>query len=222
MIVQRKTMPVQSWRNELRATLIQQRRKIPANLRRSLEARIVGQIEDHAGDLAGETLGFYWPIDGEADLRDLAYRLIDQGTAAALPVVVKAGHPLEFRAWLPHSKLRPGVWNIPIPKDRNVVVPTLLFVPLLGFDRAGYRLGYGGGYYDRTVAALSPRPRLIGIGFELSRLPTINPQDHDVPMDMIITEAGAHRYADRPWRPHDSAQTEFDAPMRQQTGGGLA
>jgi 5-formyltetrahydrofolate cyclo-ligase len=83
-----------------------------------------------------------------------------------------------------------GIWDIPVPKPGKPVLPTLLFVPLVGFDDAGYRLGHGGGYYDRTLAALSPRPAAIGVGYAATRLETIHPQPHDIPMDAIATEAG--------------------------------
>jgi 5-formyltetrahydrofolate cyclo-ligase len=80
-----------------------------------------------------------------------------------------------------------GIWNIPIPRERNSVRPTALLVPLVGFDAAGYRLGYGGGYYDRPLATLVPKPLTIGVGYELGRLETIYPQPHDIPMDAIVT-----------------------------------
>jgi 5-formyltetrahydrofolate cyclo-ligase len=86
------------------------------------------------------------------------------------------------------------VWDIPIPIERQAVRPTALLVPLVGFDRQGYRLGYGGGYYDRTLAAMDPKPLIIGIGYEIGRLETIHPQPHDVPMDAIVTEAGVARF----------------------------
>jgi len=84
-----------------------------------------------------------------------------------------------------------GVWNIQIPERRQIVIPHAVLAPLVGFDRNCYRLGYGGGYFDRTLAAFTPRPWAIGVGFELSRLKTICPQDFDIPMDLIVTEAGA-------------------------------
>jgi 5-formyltetrahydrofolate cyclo-ligase len=135
-------------------------------------------------------VGFYWPFRGEIGTHALVRRLIRQGARAALPVVVEKGQPLEFRAWRPGTPLRRGVWDIPIPAERQVVQPTALLVPLVGFDAEGYRLGYGGGYYDRTLVAMAPKPLAIGIGYELGRLPTIHPQAHDVPMDAIVTEAG--------------------------------
>ena len=85
-------------------------------------------------------------------------------------------------------KMSRGVWNIPVPGERTLVQPNLLLVPLVGFDAAGYRLGYGGGYYDRTLAAMSPRPLTIGVGFAMGRLNSIYPQPHDIPMDAIVTE----------------------------------
>ena len=101
--------------------------------------------------------------------------------------------PLEYRLWRPGDPLVDGVWGIPIPERRQMVVPQAVLAPLVGFDRRCYRLGYGGGYFDRTLAALQPRPFAIGVGFELSRIETIYPQDFDIPMDLIVTEAGLHR-----------------------------
>jgi 5-formyltetrahydrofolate cyclo-ligase len=83
--------------------------------------------------------------------------------------------------------MKKGLWNIPIPPERDVVAPSLLVVPLVGFDRGRYRLGYGGGFYDRTLAAAQPRPRTIGIALADAELPTIYPQPHDIPMDVIVT-----------------------------------
>ncbi len=84
-----------------------------------------------------------------------------------------------------------GVYDIPYPAERNIVVPDLVLAPLVGFDAAKYRLGYGGGYFDRTLAVLQPRPVAIGIGFAFARLATVHPQPHDLAMDTVVTEAGA-------------------------------
>ena len=81
-----------------------------------------------------------------------------------------------------------GFWNIPIPAERRVVVPDALLIPLVGYDAAGYRLGYGGGYYDRTLASRTPLPLRIGVGYDGAELPTIHPQPHDIPMSIIVTE----------------------------------
>jgi 5-formyltetrahydrofolate cyclo-ligase len=97
---------------------------------------------------------------------------------------------MEFREWRPGIRMVPGIWQIPVPAEGPPVAPDLIWVPLLGFDSAGYRLGYGGGYYDRTLGRASPRPFAIGIGYELVRLASIVPQPHDVAMDAIVTEEG--------------------------------
>ena len=85
-------------------------------------------------------------------------------------------------------RMRRGVWNIPIPLEREVLTPEALIVPLVGFDGGLYRLGYGGGYYDRTLAAVARRPFCVGFGFAEARLPSIFPQPHDIPMDVIVVD----------------------------------
>jgi 5-formyltetrahydrofolate cyclo-ligase len=111
---------------------------------------------------------------------------------AALPVVVEKQQPMEFWSWQPQMKLVRGIWNIPTPSERNPVQPTVLPVPLVGFDAAGYRMGQGGGYYDRTLATFAQKPLTIGIGHELGRLETIYAQRHDRSMDAIVTESGSY------------------------------
>ena len=112
----------------------------------------------------------------------------DRGSRLALPVIVEREQPLVFREWSPGSLMTQGVWNVPMPESGEAVLPDLLVVPLVGFDAQGYRLGYGGGFYDRTIAAMPAKPRTIGVGFELGRLETIYPQPHDIPLERIITE----------------------------------
>jgi 5-formyltetrahydrofolate cyclo-ligase len=187
---------VKRWRKEQRTSLIARRLALPQSERRGLQPVIIGHLEQHFPELASALVGFYWPIRGEIGLHGLIRRLIERGAGAALPVVVEPGRPLEFRAWRPGDRLERGVWNIPIPAERQIVRPTALLVPLVGFDGQGYRLGYGGGYYDRTLAAMDPKPLTIGVGFDLGRFSTIHPQPHDIPLDAIVTEAGVAR-ADR-------------------------
>jgi 5-formyltetrahydrofolate cyclo-ligase len=181
---------IKGWRRNQRDGLIRRREALPQSKRRDLQARIIGLLDTRFPELASGLIGFYWPIRGEIGLHPLIHRLVEQGAGAALPAVVEKGRPLEFRAWRPGDRLERGFWNIPVPAERRVVWPTVLLVPLLGFDAQGCRLGYGGGYYDRTLAAMTPRPRAIGVGYELGRLETIHPQPHDIPMDAIVTEAG--------------------------------
>ncbi|HLY47489.1 MAG TPA: 5-formyltetrahydrofolate cyclo-ligase, partial [Stellaceae bacterium] len=114
---------------------------------------------------------------------------VASGRAVALPVVIDKKGPLEYRAWRTGEALVDGVWNIPVPEKREIVVPALVLAPLVGFDAACYRLGYGGGYFDRTLAALAPRPLAIGVGYAAQAIATIYPQPFDLPMDFIVTEA---------------------------------
>jgi 5-formyltetrahydrofolate cyclo-ligase len=154
---------------------------------------IAEQIYGVLATRPGITVGAYWPFQGEFDPRLLINRLIAEGRRAALPAVVDKKGPLEYRHWRPGEPLVAGVWDIPVPEKREIAVPDAVLAPLVGFDRQCYRLGYGGGYFDRTLAALAPRPLAIGVGFELSAIETIYPQAFDIPMDLIVTEAALRR-----------------------------
>jgi 5-formyltetrahydrofolate cyclo-ligase len=136
---------------------------------------------------------FCWPVNHEPDVRALLAAWAASGTLAALPVVVEEGAPLTFRVWNAETPLVADRYGIPTPASGEFVTPDLILLPLNGFDSAGYRLGYGGGYFDRTLAALCPRPLAVGVGFEINRLASIAPQAHDQRLDWIITEVGAFR-----------------------------
>jgi 5-formyltetrahydrofolate cyclo-ligase len=184
---------VRRWRKAERARLIEARVAIDRDKRQQWHAAIAAKLAAQFPFLPERTVGFYWPFRGEFDARPLMRELHRQGTRLALPVVVEKATPLEFREWRPGIRMVPGIWQIPVPADSPVLTPDLLLVPLVGFDPAGYRLGYGGGYYDRTLAAIQPRPLAIGIGFEQQALATIHPQPHDIPMDYIVTESRVAR-----------------------------
>lgn len=181
---------IRPWRKQMRETLIRGRVDAGPAQRAEWSRPIEAELRRLIPGLGVKTVGFYWPFRGEFDARPLVRDLIKSGVTAALPAVVQPKTPLEFRRWAPGTALEPGVYSIPIPKERNLLEPELLIVPLVGFDPAGYRLGYGGGYYDRTIASFAKKPQAIGVGFELSRLATIHPQPHDIPMSVILTESG--------------------------------
>jgi 5-formyltetrahydrofolate cyclo-ligase len=183
---------VKLWRRGERARLLALRTGAVAGERRTWSRAIDGHLDQVLRERPVRTLGVYWPFQAEFDPRALVDRLLAKGAATALPVVVDKKGPLEYRRWRPGDPLVDGVWGIPVPEQRDTVVPEAVLAPLVGFDRLCYRLGYGGGYFDRTLAALRPRPLAIGVGFELSRIDTIHPQDFDIPMDLIVTEAGIH------------------------------
>lgn len=182
---------LKAWRKAERSRLIAEREALPLAVRQAARGRVWATLS--AGlpvpRPTGRMIGFYWPFRGEIDLVGLVTELIRHGSRAALPVVVGKGRPLAFRRWEPGMELRPGTWGIPVPTGEPVT-PDCLLVPLVGFDDAGHRLGYGGGYYDRTLAAADPRPLSVGVGYAFQRLPTLHPQPYDQPMDAIATEEG--------------------------------
>jgi 5-formyltetrahydrofolate cyclo-ligase len=182
---------VMRWRKAERRRLIAERVELEAATRREFSARIAAQVESILGEVRGLLVSVYWPLRGEPDLRPLLEGIIAQGGRAALPVVAQRRHPLVFRSWAPGEPLERGVWNIPVPSGGEEVLPDVVIAPVVGFDARCYRLGYGGGYYDRTLAAMSPRPRVLGVGYRQAAIATIYPQWHDVPMDVVVTEDGA-------------------------------
>src|SRR5690348_8600249 len=183
---------VKLWRRGERERLIALRQALPADDRRRWGERIDAALRELLADLPG-VLGVYWPFRGEFDPRPLIDWAVAAGRGVALPVVVDKKGPLAYRAWRPGEALVNGVWNIPVPEKREIVVPAIVLAPLVGFDQDCYRLGYGGGYFDRTLAAREPSPMAIGVGFAAQAIATIYPQSFDVPMAAIVTEAGLHR-----------------------------
>jgi 5-formyltetrahydrofolate cyclo-ligase len=194
--------PTQDRQNQ-RQRLIAAREALPAEQRLLLENALLQHLQSLLEQLNADhqhaTLGFCWPFRGEPDLRPLVTTWLSgkPQRAAALPVVTARDAPLAFRRWTPESVMQPDRHDIPIPVTGDTLQASLLLIPVNGFDARGYRLGYGGGYFDRTLDSLDPAPQTIGIGFELGRLPHIAEEAHDRPLDWIVTEAGAFR-AQRP------------------------
>ncbi len=190
---------VRSWRRAERGRLRAERRALGATERRRIANLVAGHlerlIEGWLGPVGGCRIAGWWPIDGELNLRPLFVSWHERGAVMALPVVAEPRSPLHFRRWTPTSRMQPGFWNIPVPVAGETVVPEVVLAPVVGFDAACHRLGHGGGYFDRTLAAASSKPIAIGIGPSLARLPTIRPQLHDVPMCAIVTEEGVLRPA---------------------------
>lgn len=176
-------------RPALRLRLIAAREALAGELRARHSARIDAALEALLQRLAPAVIGFCWPIRGEFDVRPLAERAVGAGRRMALPVI--DGDTLFFREWTPASPLAADRLGIRFPLAGETLMPALILMPLVGFDDAGYRLGYGGGYFDRSLAGLAPQPVAVGVGFELSRLESITPQRWDIPCDYVVTEAGA-------------------------------
>ena len=165
---------------------------MPLEVRRALDERVTALLLEAFTALQGRTVGFYWPMKGEFDPRIAMHRLRETGSLTALPVVVQKAAPLEYREWRPGVETQPGVFGLPIPQGTQIVIPDAVLMPPVGFDAMGYRLGYGGGYFDRTLASITPQPLKIGVGRETSRIETIQPQPHDIAMDFVLTEKGVH------------------------------
>lgn len=195
MVDPEQARDVARWRKAERQRLRAERQALSVAERvavgEALSIHLRSFIAERLGRAHGRVLSAYWPIKGEPDLRPLMAELHQEGVGIALPLVEIKKAPLVFRRWTPETRMVRGDWNIPVPPpDAPTVKPDIALAPLVGWDGEGYRLGYGGGYFDRTLAALAPRPFTIGIGFQSARLSTIFPQPHDIALDVIVTETG--------------------------------
>lgn len=174
----------------LRRQAIAARQALSEEVHRQHSVAIESHLESLLLSRAPATLGFCWPVRAEFDCRTLATRLLERGWRFSLPAVVQEGQPLAFYRWQPGDAMAQDLFGIPVPAEPQALAPDIVLIPLVAFDGRGYRLGYGGGYFDRTLAAQVPRPLAIGVGFEIARVATVFPEAHDIPMDAIVTEAG--------------------------------
>ena len=181
-------------RAALRREKIAAREALPAAEHARLSALLAGHLAAALECRTPALLAFCWPIRNEFDARPLVGQLLTRGWRACMPTVTTLGAPLRFRPWTPASAMALDPFGIPVPADGTPSPPPdVMLLPLVAFDQAGYRLGYGGGYFDRTLAALAPQPATCGVGFELARTADLRPQAHDIPLDAIATEAGLFR-----------------------------
>jgi 5,10-methenyltetrahydrofolate synthetase len=179
---------ISRWRKTERKRLIDQRLALDPDERQARSGRIASLLDLAIGKFSGRLIGTYWPFRGEPDLRNWGISVIERGGRIALPVVIQRGWPLEYRIWGPGDPLERGLWNILVPSHGPAVQPDVVIAPVVGFDDAHYRLGYGGGFFDRTLAIMAKKPLTIGVGYAQSRIPTIHPQPHDIPMDVVVTD----------------------------------
>jgi len=178
-----------AWRREQRKTLLAMREAMPVEARQRAARIVTAKLGAFVENRQFSTIGLYWPIRHEINLLPWAEAwALRSGGVLCLPVVVARKAPLEYWRWKPGDALQRGFWDIPIPANRETVIPDLMLAPLVGFDPENYRLGYGGGYFDRTLAAFAQPPVVIGIGFDFGALDSIFPQPHDIPMDAVVTE----------------------------------
>jgi len=182
-----------AWRRGRRTALIEARTALSSREHGAASAEIYKGLTRLFAPFSRSLVGAYWPFRREYNVLAFLEWLTGRHHEVALPVVVGKGMPLEFRRWTRDMELVSGVYDIPYPASGEPVKPTILLIPMVGFDEAGYRLGYGGGFYDRTIATYAEKPLCVGNGFELGRLETIHPLPHDIPMDYVVTERGLYR-----------------------------
>lgn len=176
-------------RKALRAFLLQKRTSLDAREYAHLNTIVSHAIKAYFGFLTHTGIGLYWPYKNEFDIGATMAWLHQAGNTVSLPRVDKSKQPLVFMRWWPGVRMKQGKLGIPFPLG-PIELPEILFIPLVGFDARGYRLGYGGGYYDITLHARAQMPIRIGVGFELGRVKTIQPEPHDIPMEFLVTEKG--------------------------------
>lgn len=178
----------------VRAALRRQRIAIRLALAPEQLAVLQSRIDKHLGAWFAArqpgTIGFCAAVRNEYDAAPLVTRLLAGGWRAAMPVAEQKDAPMVFRKWTPRAPMRTDRHGIPVPDTPLATAPDFLLLPLVAFDAAGFRLGYGGGYFDRTLAACVPRPLAIGVGFDCCEVPSVLPQPHDQRCDAIVTESG--------------------------------
>jgi 5,10-methenyltetrahydrofolate synthetase len=178
-------------RRALRARLLAARSELTPHERARREAALAERVAAWLATQPLQRLAFYWPIRDEPDLRGTMTHWLaaDPRRSAALPVV--EGDTLAFAPWTPRTPMVAGRFDIPEPATAERMAPQLLLIPCVGFDAARFRLGYGGGFYDRTLARLTYRPVTCGVAFDVARVDSIGPQPHDVRLDAVLTDAAS-------------------------------
>jgi len=181
------------WRKAERARLLAARSAVDHATLERYRHNIDSHLSRSFPGLASAKLAFCWPIKAEYDARHLVRTLRELGALTALPVVVAPKQPLIFREWHPGTEMALGPLDIPYPANSPAVVPNAVLLPMNGWDGAGYRLGYGGGFFDRTLVSLARKPAVIGVAYEMAKIETIHPQSWDIPVDWVVTERGVYR-----------------------------
>ena len=187
----RQVTDVIRWRKAARERLIDARLELSADYRAAQTSAIVSDLNRLILSASGTVVSAYWPIKAEPDLRPWMHAMSEGGVHIALPIAVALGQPLLFREWRPNARMARGLWKIPYPADGAELVPSVVIAPVVGFDKDCFRLGYGGGFFDRTLAGFDASPLVIGVGYAGALIPTIFPQSHDIPMDWILTGAAS-------------------------------
>lgn len=185
-----------SQKKALRERLVRERLQLADRHQRAVQLQQV--MRTWLLERPDTVIGAYWPIKGEFDPLPALHRWKEDGELMeqpqrrriGLPVVNKQHKTLSFHVWYPGCEMEEDAYGIPKPKNTEQIVPTLLFVPCVGYGPGGYRLGYGGGFYDRTLASLQPCPHAVGLGYTEGFIDDLQPEAHDQPLDAILNENG--------------------------------
>ena len=175
----------------LRAQSLSVRAAIDPAVAEAFAARLARLGPELAAGHGAHAVSVFWSIKDELPTHRLCAALHAASLVVGLPVTGRLGTPLTFRRWTPETMMVPGKMDIPEPPaDAETVVPDLLFVPLAAFDRRGHRIGYGAGFYDRTLAALRAEKEVaaIGLAYAAQEVLFVPADDHDEPLDMVVTE----------------------------------
>jgi 5-formyltetrahydrofolate cyclo-ligase len=177
----------------LRKALLARRAAIEPHQKLEWDARIGAQLlawwaaRQDAGLHVDSVLGVYWPLRGEPDLQETYAKLADAGVQLALPMVLEKHAPLAFASWTPGEAMVKDSMGVAVPADQRLLgLPSVIVVPCLGFNEGRFRLGYGGGYYDRTLA-VTPRPTTIGVAYSAQQV-AFDSDLHDIGLDLVLTE----------------------------------
>jgi 5-formyltetrahydrofolate cyclo-ligase len=192
-----QTADIEAEKARLRTAAFSARGRLDAAERAEFSKTICRYFSEGVALRPQDVVACYWPIRDEVDCQPLLTRLVDAGQPVCLPVVTAPDAPLEMRLWGVGQALYPAGFGTLAPDDLSAVAaPDVIVLPLVGFDATGTRLGYGGGHYDRTLAALEKRPRLIGLAFSVQELAYVPRAAHDVPLDAVVTELGLRAFGE--------------------------
>ncbi len=189
-------MNIEQIKQQMREDVLKKRQQAHHILRARAAQDIIGHFMSSISPAPGISVAGYWPLSGELDDTALLQHLCEKDFLCCLPVVVQKGEVLAFRRWQPGMKLEEGYSGTRHPPQSSPeTVPDILLVPLIAFDRAGYRLGYGGGFYDRTLHHLRTHKQIIAVGvaYAAQQVPIVPHEGRDERLDWVITEEGAIR-----------------------------
>jgi len=179
----------------LRQSFLERRLQLLPNERANAAHAVAETFFKHVPLATGAIVAGYWPVKGELDVMPILRELLRKGHTCTLPHVTGEGAPLLFRQWDENMTMTTGKYGVHEPASNVTLMPDVILVPILAFDANGHRLGYGAGFYDRTLARLKKQKniRTIGLAYEMQLYGTLPAEENDVKMDMIITDRNIYK-----------------------------